>query len=988
MKRSIIILFIWILVTILFVHEANASTKTFSKTSGTWAWAYGPNWVGGVAPVAGDDVIINPSSTMEVNNVPTIALNSLTIGGSGTVTLTAYQTTHTLTINNSIAASDLFLNGGSLTIGSNLNFTMAAGSYGKISSGRTLTINYPRQFILTAGTTTFEIAGTLANSGTCTLNNVNNTVYYNGNYGQNVLEFNYYNLQFNNNSKTLPIGTVGIAGTFTPGTNTSHSITYSTIYFNGAAQNIPQFNGTTNGYYNLQIGGTGTKTLTANATISGELYLAAQTFNVSAFTLTIKNGPGTRGTGTLISANNGTVIYTGLLSKVLYGTYGNLTMGDTYGRTWEPGTYLISNVFTPGTSTIHTLTGTTLLFNGTSAQYLPSFNGSTGYNSVTINNSSGVSLSGNVKINSTLTLTSGLFSVGANTLTLNGPAIAGTPTNLSTNSSSSLSFGGSSSGVSIPGNVTTLNNLTAGNSSGLALSGNVTVNGSLNFNTDGLITTGSNILSIGASGSISGYNSSRYINGKLAMNYSGSGSKVFPIGKGGNYRPVTFNYSALTGASAVTVEQVESVIPGPAPANTTLFGTRYWSITESGSTSRTYFVTLDGNGFSPTHTVKMIKGDGSTNTAYDVTTPDYTNATGFTTFSNFGLGESSFNPALITVQPSSQTVNYGAPASFNITATGASDYHWQELIGSTWTPITDGGIYSGATTDTLHISAVTGNMNTYQYKCIVQPGNVNSNPVTLSYNPASITVQPSSQTVNYGALASFNITATGASGYHWQELIGSTWTPITDGGIYSGATTDTLHISAVTGNMNTYQYKCIVQPGDVNSNPALLTVTFTVSGVLKYANPDIVMPITNATVFLKTPDELTTIATTTTDISGNYTFFNVNAGSYKLDASTTKPWGGLTFADYLLVKNFVTNGTPVLEGIYWLAADVNNSNSVTFSDYLIIKNRVNTNSTTSWLRPDWIFINTTIDVVNANVTDVAIIGICSGDVNASYSPPL
>jgi hypothetical protein len=475
----------------------------------------------------------------------------------------------------------------------------------------------------------------------------------------------------------------------------------------------------------------------------------------------------------------------------------------------------------------------------------------------------------------------------------------------------------------------------------------------------------------------------------------------------------------------------------------------------------------------------MIKGDGSTNTAYDVTTPDYTNATGFTTFSNFGLGESSFNPALITVQPSSQTVNYGAPASFNITATGASDYHWQELIGSTWTPITDGGIYSGAitntlhisavtgnmntyqykcivqpgavnsnavtlsynsasitvqptpqtvdygapanfsitatgasdyqwqelmgstwtpitdggiysgaTTDTLHISAVTGNMNTYQYKCIVQPGNVNSNPVTLSYNPASITVQPSSQTVNYGALASFNITATGASGYHWQELIGSTWTPITDGGIYSGATTDTLHISAVTGNMNTYQYKCIVQPGDVNSNPALLTVTFTVSGVLKYANPDIVMPITNATVFLKTPDELTTIATTTTDISGNYTFFNVNAGSYKLDASTTKPWGGLTFADYLLVKNFVTNGTPVLEGIYWLAADVNNSNSVTFSDYLIIKNRVNTNSTTSWLRPDWIFINTTIDVVNANVTDVAIIGICSGDVNASYSPPL
>ncbi len=252
-----------------------------------------------------------------------------------------------------------------------------------------------------------------------------------------------------------------------------------------------------------------------------------------------------------------------------------------------------------------------------------------------------------------------------------------------------------------------------------------------------------------------------------------------------------------------------------------------------------------------------------------------------------------------------------------------------------------------------------------------------------------ITDQPDAQTVNLGSPATFSIIATNAISYQWQELVSGVWTNVTDGGIYSGATTNTLNISAVTGNMNAYQYKCIVQPCEVVSDPALLTVTFNVSGVLKYANTTgDPRPITNSTVYLKTSDGLTTIATTTTDASGNYTFSNVNAGSYKLDASSTKAWGGLTLADYAIVRNFVNAGTPVLAGIYWLAADVNNSNTVTLADYAIIRNRVNTGSTSGWLRPNWIFTQTTLNILDANVTGVAIIGICSGDVNASYTPPL
>ena len=343
----------------------------------------------------------------------------------------------------------------------------------------------------------------------------------------------------------------------------------------------------------------------------------------------------------------------------------------------------------------------------------------------------------------------------------------------------------------------------------------------------------------------------------------------------------------------------------------------------------------------------------------------------------------------ITDQPDAQTVNYGAPATFSIVATNAISYQWQELVSGVWTNITNGGIYSGATTNTLTISAVTGNMNTYQYKCIVQPCDITSDPATITYNDAVITDQPDPQTANLGASASFNLTATGFSGFQWQEYNGSTWTPITDGGIYSGATTNTLTISAVTGTMNNHQFKCIVQPGNVNSDPALLTVTFNVSGMLKYANTTgDPRPITNSTVYLKTSDGLTTIATTTTDASGNYTFSNLTAGSYKLYAATTKAWGGLTLADYAIVHNFVNTGTPVLTGIYWLAADVNNSNTVTLADYAIIRNRVNTGSTAGWLRPNWIFTQPSISILNANVTGIILIGICTGDVNASYTPPL
>lgn len=212
------------------------------------------------------------------------------------------------------------------------------------------------------------------------------------------------------------------------------------------------------------------------------------------------------------------------------------------------------------------------------------------------------------------------------------------------------------------------------------------------------------------------------------------------------------------------------------------------------------------------------------------------------------------------------------------------------------------------------------------------------------------------------------ITAVPATGYYFVE-----WT-----GDISYITTGTATDASVT----------ITMPAQ-NIELTAVFAGYSVSGMLKYANPTgAARPITNSTVYLKTSDGLTVLQTTTSDASGNFTFSDVPDGSYKVDGATAKAWGGLTLADYAIVRNFVNVGTPVLAGIYWQAADVNLSNTVTLADYAIIRNRVNTSSTAGWTAPNWLIPQVSVTVSGANVTGVNVLGICSGDVNTSYTPPL
>lgn len=102
----------------------------------------------------------------------------------------------------------------------------------------------------------------------------------------------------------------------------------------------------------------------------------------------------------------------------------------------------------------------------------------------------------------------------------------------------------------------------------------------------------------------------------------------------------------------------------------------------------------------------------------------------------------------------------------------------------------------------------------------------NSDLLSVITNPSPIiNTQPASTQVNIGNQAVFTTSANGGT-YQWQENSGSGFQNITNGGQFSGATTNTLTISNTTMTNNSIQYQCVVTSNNclATSDAATLTV--------------------------------------------------------------------------------------------------------------------------------------------------------------------
>ncbi|MBL7748196.1 MAG: T9SS type A sorting domain-containing protein [Chitinophagaceae bacterium] len=185
----------------------------------------------------------------------------------------------------------------------------------------------------------------------------------------------------------------------------------------------------------------------------------------------------------------------------------------------------------------------------------------------------------------------------------------------------------------------------------------------------------------------------------------------------------------------------------------------------------------------------------------------------------------------ITAQPVNQTICAGSNTSFSITSATATAFQWQLSTdgGVTYNPVTNGGVYSNATTATLTITAATAGMNSYRYRCLASTicGSSTSAAGNLTVNAAPvITTDPQNITLCSGSGNTFCVTATGNNlVYQWQSSSSCSgpWTNVT------GGTSACLTVSSITSNT---AYRCVVSNGcgsPVTSACATATVVTTVS---------------------------------------------------------------------------------------------------------------------------------------------------------------
>ena len=194
------------------------------------------------------------------------------------------------------------------------------------------------------------------------------------------------------------------------------------------------------------------------------------------------------------------------------------------------------------------------------------------------------------------------------------------------------------------------------------------------------------------------------------------------------------------------------------------------------------------------------------------------------------------NPATaITANPTTVAVCAGTSTTFSVVASGTGlSYQWQVNPASgTFSNISNGSQYTGATSATLTVVAPGYALNGYQYRCVASgncgPASAISTIATLTINPVAIVVtQPANVSSCQASAVSFSVGATGSGiNYQWEQKIGSgAFSPIANGGIYGGAQTATLVLTGISTAMNTDEFLCVLTEGScpVNTDSASLTV--------------------------------------------------------------------------------------------------------------------------------------------------------------------
>ena len=270
------------------------------------------------------------------------------------------------------------------------------------------------------------------------------------------------------------------------------------------------------------------------------------------------------------------------------------------------------------------------------------------------------------------------------------------------------------------------------------------------------------------------------------------------------------------------------------------------------------------------------------------------------------------NPSPAAILGGAATVCAGATTPAFTNATGGGT--WSIVNGTGSATIAGTGIVTGGTAGTATV------VYTLPTTCSI------TRAITILATP-SITTNPLNSTITVGANTSFTVAASNSpTSYTWQVSTngGGSWATVTNGGVYSGATTATLALTAVPSSMSGYLYRASATTTcgtSAYSTNATLTVT------LAYCTPTgtgNTYPISNVT--FAGINNTTSAAVTATPYYQDFsaTFGNVIAGqTYTFTATATgfagQPFGVYVYFDWNNNGDFTDDGAPITVGTYTTA---------------------------------------------------------------------
>jgi large repetitive protein len=288
-------------------------------------------------------------------------------------------------------------------------------------------------------------------------------------------------------------------------------------------------------------------------------------------------------------------------------------------------------------------------------------------------------------------------------------------------------------------------------------------------------------------------------------------------------------------------------------------------------------------------------------------------------------------PPTITASPASTTIVENQSATFTAASTGlpTATVQWEVSTngGAAFTPVTNGGDYSGATTNTLTITGALAGMSGYEYEAVYtnSVSSATTSPATLTVTPA-LSIAPALPQGVVGATYNQTIavigSTTGFTLFSISDFSAGT-TGLTLGAISTNPVAGTISINGTPTAAGTASFTITV--ANSAGNTLTQTLNITIQSPLSIATASL-PPATAASNYDQTISVVGGAMPYTTFSVTNFSGGSTGIAAGQISASAS-------------AGTFIVNGTPTAAGAFSFTVNVTDSaGTILTKTYTIVVN--------------------------------------------------